>query len=113
MNCVYHDQPITGCVGCIGRWDRALAEDVLQFTYGIEASTLRMALAEIDRLVVRQQELLAAIVRLSNETPFPDEIKGWFEQRAKLIAEVGTLRSKVRHLELEIERMHDPTGTRI
>lgn len=43
----------------------------------------------------RQEELLATIVRLTNETPFPDEVKNALEQRGKLLAEVGTLRASV------------------
>jgi hypothetical protein len=49
----------------------------------------------IDQLEARQQELLATIVRVTNETPFPDEIKGWTEQRAKLVAEVGSARAEL------------------
>jgi hypothetical protein len=52
--------------------------------------------AEVDRLKVRQQELLATIARLTNEIPYPEEIRGWFEQRAQMIAEIGTLRSELR-----------------
>jgi len=52
-----------------------------------------------ERFERRQQELLATIVRVTNETPFPDEIKGWTDQRAKLVAEVGTLRARVTELE--------------
>lgn len=52
--------------------------------------------AEIERLKARQQELLATIVRVTNETPFPDEMKGWESQRAALLAEVGTLRAALR-----------------
>ena len=44
----------------------------------------------------RVQELLALTVRLTNEVPFPEEIAGWQDQRAKLIAEVGSLGSIVR-----------------
>lgn len=53
----------------------------------------------IGRLLVRQQELLATIVRLTNETPFPDEVKGWESQRSAMVAEVGTLRARVAELE--------------
>jgi len=57
------------------------------------APTLMYAAAdEIERLRARQQELLATIVRVTNETPYPDEIKGWEGQRAKMLAEIGTLR---------------------
>lgn len=47
----------------------------------------------------RQQELLATIVKLTNELPYPDEVRGWTAQRAKLVAEIGTLRAKVAQLE--------------
>ena len=52
----------------------------------------------IDALETRQQELLATIVRITNETPYPDEINGWTDQRAKLVAEIGTLRARVAEL---------------
>lgn len=54
---------------------------------------------EINRLRERQQELLATIARLSKETPYADELQGWTEQRAKMIAEIGTLNSRVIELE--------------
>jgi len=50
-------------------------------------------------LETRQQELLQTIVRLTNETPFPDEIRGWEAQRAAMVAEVGSLRAMVAELE--------------
>ncbi len=59
------------------------------------------------RLEARQQELLATIVRLTNETPFPDEIKGWEGQRARLVAEVGTLRSALSAADLRISVLED------
>ena len=55
--------------------------------------------AKVAALETRQQELLQMIVRVTNETPFPDEIKGWTEQRAKLVAEIGTLRARVAEFE--------------
>lgn len=51
---------------------------------------------EVERLRVRQQELLATIVRLTNETPFPEELQGWESQRAAMLVEIGTLRSALR-----------------
>lgn len=51
--------------------------------------------AEVRRLQTRQQELLAAMVRITNETPFPDEAANWTEQRAKLLAEIGTLKAQL------------------
>ncbi len=51
------------------------------------------ATVEVERLKTRQQELLATIVRVTNETPFPDEVIGWQAQRAAMTAEIGTLRA--------------------
>lgn len=51
--------------------------------------------AEIERLHARQEELLRAIVRVTNETPYSDEIAGWQAQRAAMIAEIGSLRAEV------------------
>jgi len=51
-----------------------------------------------DQLTVRRDELLATIARLSNTVPFPEEFATWESQRAKLIAEVGSLRSQVKFL---------------
>jgi len=48
---------------------------------------------ERDALIVRRDELLATIVRVTNGTPFPDAIKGWEGQRAAMIAEIGTLKA--------------------
>jgi hypothetical protein len=64
-------------------------------------------LDEIDRLEARQQELLATIVRLTNETPYPEEIKGWVEQRAKLIAEIGTLKATIAERDADIVRLRE------
>ncbi len=60
---------------------------------------LRDAEDRVSALETRQQELLQTIVRLTNETPFPDEIKGREAQRAAMVAEVGSLRAKVAELE--------------
>ncbi len=46
-------------------------------------------------LYARQQELLQVIARISQTTPFPEEMEGWEGQRAKLLAEVGTLKAAV------------------
>lgn len=69
--------------------------DALDAVAAPMADQLEAAQAEIARLRTRQAELLQTIVRVTNETPFPDEVKGWTEQRAKLVAEVGTLRSQL------------------
>lgn len=60
------------------------------------------AVIRIRALEKRQSELLATIVRITNETPFPDEIKSALEQRGKLLAEVGTLRADKHELETVI-----------
>lgn len=62
------------------------------------ADLLEDLLADNDQLRARQQELLQTCVRLTNEVPFPDEIKDWTSQRAKLIAEIGTLRAENQEL---------------
>lgn len=63
---------------------------------------------EIERLTARQQELLATIVRLTNEVPFPDEVKGWTATRAAMVAEIGTLRSQVDDLTRELAAKEKP-----
>lgn len=68
---------------------------------GCEA--VRQLCDEIDRLRTRRDELLATIVKLTNELPFPDEVKDWTAQRAKLIAEIGTLKARVVELERTTE----------
>jgi len=45
-------------------------------------------------LIQRRDALLATIVRVTNETPFADEVQGWTAQRAAMIAEVGTLKAE-------------------
>ena len=59
------------------------------------------ALARIEQLQTRQQELLATIVKLAQTTPFPDEAG----QAAVLIAEVGTLRATVAERDRRIEQL--------
>lgn len=53
---------------------------------------------EVERLTARQQELLATIVRISQETPLVEEVKEALEQRGKLLAEIGTLKAMVAEL---------------
>jgi len=50
---------------------------------------------ECDRLTARQQELLATIVRVTNETPFADEASDALRQRGALLAEIGTMRASL------------------
>jgi chromosome segregation ATPase len=53
---------------------------------------------EVERLESRQQVHLAQIAKLSQSTPLAEELAGWESQRAKMIAEVGTLRAEVERL---------------
>jgi cell division protein FtsB len=53
--------------------------------------------AERDALIVRRDELLATIVKLSRDIPYAEEVKS----ANALIAEVGTLRSEVAELKQE------------
>jgi uncharacterized coiled-coil DUF342 family protein len=63
--------------------------------------------AEADRLRTRISELLATIVRVTNETPFSDEAKDALEQRGKLVAEVGTLKAERDELHRELKAVVD------
>lgn len=70
-----------------------------------EASEERdAARAESVRLQTRVDELLATCVRLTQETPFPDEFKDWQATRAAMTAEVGTLRARVAEIERDAEQ---------
>lgn len=59
---------------------------------------------ELARKNTRIEELLAAMVRLTNSTPFSDEAKDALEQRGKLVAEIGTLKQRVAELERSCNR---------
>ena len=50
------------------------------------------AARERDQLLERQQVHLAQIAKLSQSTPLAEELAGWEGQRAKMMAEIGTLR---------------------
>lgn len=56
--------------------------------------------AERDALIVRRDELLAAMVRITRETPYPEEDGN----AAVLIAKVGTLKARVAELEAQRDR---------
>jgi hypothetical protein len=56
---------------------------------------IAIAREERDALVVRRDELLALVARISQSTPLPDELVGWEGQRVALVAEVGTQRARV------------------
>jgi len=87
-------------------FDRGEAEQMVEqprgFAPGAIDGQLQAALAEIDRLTARRDELLVLVARISQSTPLPDELAGWESQRAALVAEVGTLRAA--NAELERER---------
>jgi hypothetical protein len=52
-----------------------------------------LAEAEVLRLTIRRDELLELVRRISQSTPLADELTGWESQRARMIAEIGTLRA--------------------
>lgn len=91
--------PIGGLLGAVGDMrDRlAHANRCLEAC----ADSVAALLSDVAALEARRDELLALVARISQETPLPDEIRGWEGQRAKLVAEVGTLRSEARRLEAE------------
>ena len=55
--------------------------------------------AAVDVREARIHQLLRDFVRLTQEQPFPEELREWPAQRAALIAEVGTLRARLAELE--------------
>ena len=57
--------------------------------------------AELIRLRNRIDELLITIVKVTNETPYPEELKGWESQRRHMIALIGTLRARITELIIE------------
>lgn len=59
----------------------------------------RLLRAEVVNLTARRDALLRLVANISQSTPLPDELQGWEGQRAALLAEVGTLRSRVAELE--------------
>lgn len=63
---------------------------------------------EIERLKTRRDELLATIVRISQETPLPEEVAEALNQRGALVAEVGTLRARVAELERQLKDEDGP-----
>jgi hypothetical protein len=80
----------------------AAEESQLDYAARTNAS-VRALRDERDALVVRRDELLELVARLSQSTPLDSEVAEALEQRGALIAEVGTLRSRVTELELELE----------
>ena len=65
----------------------------------------RAVIVLVDQALEREtriQQLLRDYVRLTNEQPFPEELRDWPAQRAALIAEVGTLRARLAELESRV-----------
>jgi hypothetical protein len=50
-------------------------------------------------LAIRIEELLQTIVKLTRETPYPEEVENAMRQVGVLTAEIGTLKARVRELE--------------
>lgn len=75
-----------------------MTDEELISTLRLELDATRAELAasrdEVSRLVLRREELLALVVKVSQETPFSDEAKDALSQRGKLLAEIGTLRAE-------------------
>lgn len=65
------------------------------------------AVKERNQLRGRQQELLAAIAKISQTTPFPEELIGWEAQRAAMIAEIGTLRASLAKVTSQRDQLHN------
>lgn len=75
-------------------WTRIVALSTIE-----QAPDAKEMLAEYDRRGTRIDELLATVVKVAQQTPFPDELKDWPDQRAAMTAEVGTLKARVAELE--------------
>jgi hypothetical protein len=95
-----------GCCTTCGRDCLAFLNGKLKLT---PVSHFDAVEKERDALVTRRDELLALVARVTNETPYPDEIKGWQDQKAKLVAEIGTLKAQV----AEAQRERDEYGADI
>lgn len=52
----------------------------------------------------RMGELHMALVKVTRETPYPEELDECRSARAALIAEIGTLRAKVVGLQRDLDR---------
>ena len=88
-------------VAYVFRDRRLLAAEVANLQDSLKRSTedWEEQFNKREALEARVQELLATIVKVTNETPYPDEIRGALEQRGTLLAEVGTLKARVAELE--------------
>lgn len=90
--------------GCVpGGEDIALAHQSL----GLLLSHVEQLTKERDALATRRDELLAAMVRVANETPFADEAKDALAQRGKLLAEIGTLKAERDELAAKLADAHE------
>ena len=71
MTCRYHIEPAEGCMGCLGRWDRLLAEQLLREGCPrlILAAALHAAISELDaretEATVTFEAMRAEITRLT------------------------------------------------
>lgn len=74
-------------------------------TYISTMMVLAKALVKADR---RIQELLATIVRQTHETPYPEELKDFIEQRGKLTSTIGSLKAEVAELTRKWEHYTQP-----
>lgn len=54
------------------------------------------------KLEIRRDELLAAIARISQTEPLPDEVKNALDRQGALVAEVGTLRARCAEVERKL-----------
>jgi hypothetical protein len=82
----------------IGGWS-ALIDLVFHTLRGVRDQGERDSREEIDRLQKRMNEMHQTMVKITHETPYPEEYERSKEQIGKLTAEVGTLRARVRELE--------------
>jgi hypothetical protein len=85
------------------RWsvDRPPVSMSIDDAAGQLATQLEAAIARISALETHQQDHLALIAKLTSETPYPVELE---ECRWTLIAEVGTLRTRITGLEAGVAR---------
>lgn len=104
MTCAYHATPVEDCVGCLGRWDRTMAERAIKehHVYGIEASTLRMAIAEIDRMeterslaVTERLGAVASAEQLAKRCEALEGMIGTTRDAAALRRRLRSLRARV------------------
>ena len=84
------------------RLDREVAEPLAEML-----NMFRPLIAEVRQLRTRRDELLAAMVRVANETPFADEAKDALAQRGKLLAEIGTLKAERDALAAKLADAHE------